>query len=82
MGTTAAELAERGEAYAVDHPRLVLDQNARSVKNSRITEVSPGEWQVEQILLDSAGEGDWLLISEARITDGVVHLKMVRLGAI
>jgi superfamily II RNA helicase len=49
------------DAYEADHHRLCLDPNARNVRH---TYVIPSEdkklWRVQQMLVDPAGDNDWV----------------------
>jgi superfamily II RNA helicase len=90
LGVPAAELEAKMGEYTAEQgsdgrygPRLRLDQDARSARNSKVVEESPDAWRIAQTLLDADGSGSWVLEAEARRTqDGQVRLQMQKFGPI
>jgi len=75
------------EAYEAGHERLCLDPNAR---NARHTYVTPADdkklWRVQQMLVDLAGDNDWVAEFEANLGEsrnlGRPVLRLRRLGSL
>jgi hypothetical protein len=90
LATPAVELEAKMAEYVAEHggvgrygPLLRLDQDARSVRNSKIIEVTPKSWQVTQMLLDTDGTSSWALEVEAtRTSSERIQLRLVKFGAI
>jgi superfamily II RNA helicase len=88
LGVPAPELEAKMAEYAAEQgtdvrygPRLRLDQDARSARNSAVTEESPDAWRIAQTLLDADGSGSWGLEADAkRGSDGQIRLQMLKFG--
>jgi hypothetical protein len=66
------------KAYQTDHTGIKLDQDARSLKHSKVSQISEEEWKVEQTLIDFEGHNDWVLT----ITASTQGLKFISLDQI
>ncbi len=84
---TGARLQKLMDAYHADHDHLCLDPNAR---NGRHTYVLPAEdkrtWRVQQMLVDPAGDNDWVAefevdLAESRKASEPV-LRLRRIGSL
>lgn len=73
-------------AYYKDHERVSLDNEARNARHTYLEEKSPGEWLVQQTLVDPEGLNDWS--ADFRIDlvksreSGTVVLSLEKLGEI
>ena len=65
---TAERLGQLWEAYRMDHQCVLLDPQARNIRNTYIT-VSPDKktWTIQQMLIDPEGHNDWVAEFEVDI---------------
>ncbi len=84
---TADGLDKIMEDYEAGHERLCLDPNARNIRHTYVT---PSEdkksWRVQQMLVDPAGDNDWVAEFEAdliqsRASAGPI-LRLRRIGSL
>lgn len=94
-GVTVPELERAGTEYATDHSRILIDAQARSPQNTRISwpENTGGELTdsgpvpVEQVLMDPEGHNDWSIkleldLGATRASGGQPALRFVSLGSL
>ena len=84
---TADRLHAAVQAFQVEHERICLEPNAR---NARHTYVTPSEdkqsWRVQQMLVDPAGDNDWVAefevdLAQSRVL-GEPFLKLRRISGL
>ena len=78
-GPTAELLEKQMKLYSADHARLMIDPVARNAHFTKITELGPNLFKLEQTLVDSEGHNDWILTLEASMEERP-KLKFISLG--
>jgi len=84
---SAERLRQLSETYRIDHGCVLLDPQARNIRNTYIS-VSPDKktWKVQQVLVDPEGHNDWMaefevnLVKSRELDDAV--LRLLRIGAV
>ena len=84
---TAVRLNQIMEVYEADHERLCLDPNARNARHTYVTPSADKKlWRVQQMLVDPAGDNDWVAEFEADLDEsrklGKPILRLRRMGSL
>lgn len=76
----------RIDPFYEDHECILLDANARALRNTLIRKDNPDLWQVSQTLVDPEGHNDWAVDFEIDLKSsrdqGTVALKLINIGPI
>jgi hypothetical protein len=84
---TPARLKAAREAHRADHGGLRLDPEARNLRHTSVSVAADkASWQVDQMLIDSAGLNDWLAVVEVGLPAsrdaGQPVVRLLRFGAL
>ncbi|HXT95013.1 MAG TPA: DUF3516 domain-containing protein [Polyangia bacterium] len=81
---TAERLAEAMAPFWTVHAALLTTPDARRPDRTRLDELGPGKWRVQQVLVDGEGDEDWsldcLVDLERPRPDGGPLLELQRIG--
>jgi superfamily II RNA helicase len=82
---TPARLKASREAHRADHGGLRLDPEARNLRHTGVSVAADkASWQVDQMLIDSAGLNDWMATVEVRLAAsreaGQPSMRLLRIG--
>ena len=81
---TAERLAEAMAPFWTVHAALLTTPDARRPDRTRLDELGPGKWRVQQVLVDGEGDEDWsldcLVELERPRPDGGPLLELQRIG--